>query len=58
MELLREIKYVICCYGNTRPIRKVSDINPARNLIIQSGNGLPFMPMSSYQEMNNKNMYS
>ncbi|KAH9389246.1 hypothetical protein TYRP_008603, partial [Tyrophagus putrescentiae] len=58
VELLREIKYVICCYGNTRPIRKVSDINPARNLIIQSGNGLPFMPMSSYQEMNNKNMYS
>lgn len=58
VELLREIKYVICCYGNTRPIRKVSDLNPARNLIIQSGNGLPFMPMSSYQEVNSKNMYS
>ncbi|XP_046915372.2 glutamate receptor ionotropic, kainate 2 [Dermatophagoides farinae] len=58
IELLREIKYVICCYGNTRPIRKVSDMNPARHLIIQTGNGLPFMPMNSYQEMNNKNIYS
>lgn len=55
VELLREIKYVICCYGNTRPIRKVSDTNPARNLIITSGNGLPYM---NYHEMNNKNMYS
>ncbi|OTF77410.1 hypothetical protein BLA29_011313, partial [Euroglyphus maynei] len=35
IELLREIKYVICCYGNTRPIRKVYDWDPARSLIIE-----------------------
>ena len=35
IELLREIKYVICCYGNTRPIRKVYDWDPSRSLIIE-----------------------
>lgn len=33
--MLREIKYVICCYGNTRPIRKVYDWDPTRSLIIE-----------------------
>ena len=29
------LKYVICCYGNTRPIRKVYDWDPSRSLIIE-----------------------
>ncbi|KPM05200.1 glutamate receptor, ionotropic kainate 2-like protein 3 [Sarcoptes scabiei] len=39
IELLREIKYVICCYGNTRPIRKVYDWDPTRSLIIEPACG-------------------
>ncbi|RWS28514.1 Glutamate receptor: ionotropic kainate-like protein 2, partial [Leptotrombidium deliense] len=47
IELMRELKHVICCYGSTRPVRKTA-INDMGSQMILPGNGMPFMPMAGY----------
>ncbi|RWS06259.1 glutamate receptor: ionotropic kainate 2-like protein 3, partial [Dinothrombium tinctorium] len=48
VELMRELKHVICCYGSTRPVRKnmISDMG-SQVMLPPPGNGLPFMPISA-----------
>lgn len=45
VELMRELKHVICCYGSTRPVRKcnLDDVGSQ-----QSNSIPPFYPLSGY----------
>ena len=47
VELVRELKHVICCYGSTRPVRKTID-DMACPVQTHPGNGMPFMPLPGY----------
>lgn len=48
VELMRELKHVICCYGSTRPVRRTID-DLAQGIITQPGvNGAPYMSFRGY----------
>lgn len=47
VELMRELKHVICCYGSTRPVRRTMD-DMACPVQTHPGNGMPFMPLPGY----------
>jgi len=46
VELMRELKHVICCYGSTRPVRKtIDDLTcPIQPSLMGSMNGMAFIP--------------
>lgn len=47
VELMRELKHVICCYGSTRPVRRTID-DFAQGIIAQPANGAPYMSFRAY----------
>ncbi|XP_015783422.1 glutamate receptor ionotropic, kainate 2 [Tetranychus urticae] len=49
VELMRELKHVICCYGSTRPVRRTGMDDMGSQIIMQTpGNGIPGMPIPGY----------
>ncbi|KAI1307964.1 Glutamate receptor ionotropic, kainate 2 [Halotydeus destructor] len=46
VELMRELKHVICCYGSTRPIRKTLDDMGSQAMMQPPPSGVPFRPLA------------
>lgn len=57
IELMRELKHVICCYGSTRPVRKTLDDMGSQVIMQPPGNGMPFMPLTGYGAPGNPGDY-
>ncbi|XP_074594832.1 glutamate receptor ionotropic, kainate 2-like [Brevipalpus obovatus] len=50
VELIRELKHVICCYGSTRPIRKARMGDASGMSMPLPPNGIPGMPLRGYSD--------